>query len=565
MTEATKHAQIGYASQISAIARQVNNLIQTDQEISIQLSNLLNKLSNQTLASTLAEIQKTEQLIRRNYTFSIVGGSIALGLVLLFILLIINDVNKGKAARQALKQILETRHQLLLSVSHDIKSPLNSILGQLEIQKGDKTFSEKQISSMLNSGNHILALLENLLEFSSLEQGTLIISENNFNVYELCLEIAEMFIPLAQRKNLSFEYELTIDKDVMVCGDVIKIKQIAINILSNAIKYTSKGKIGFLANYKNEKLYFHISDTGAGIPEDQIETLFEPFTRVEENKNLASGSGLGMYVVKGLMDLLHGNIIVDSEVNKGTTVKISIPIHPIQKETTKFSAQKILVIDDDQAMLVVIKDMFLCLGYDIKTCENPEKLEESGIHLDNYDLIITDMEMGEISGIDILNEVRATHKNIPVIIMTGHADFNEKQAIEAGFNGFLPKPVTMKMLEQLTGKKIETKNAQNEFSSIEEMFGDDKDTLDEILKIFTQTTKENIIQLQETLSGDDFSKARSTCHKMLPMFQQMNALECVETLKWMDSANISMEEKLPGWKEKIAGLIVDTEKFLQTL
>ena len=561
MSEITQQAKISYTSHITAIEKQVNNLIKTDQEISIQLSSLLNELSRQTLASTLSEIRKTEQVIQRNYTFSIIGGSIALGLVLLFILLIINDVNKGKAARLALKQIMETRHQLLLSVSHDIKSPLNSIMGQLEIQKSDKPLTEKQMAAMLNSGNYIVALLENLLEFSSLEQGTLTVSESNFNPYELCLQMTEMFAPLAQRKNLILESELKMDKSVEVYADVLKTKQIAINVLSNAIKYTSKGKVVFSADYKNRELLFDIKDTGAGIPEEQIDMIFKPFSRIEKNKDLAPGSGLGMFVVKGLIDLLHGNIFIDSTVGKGTNVKIIIPVRAARKKTI-FSPQNILIIDDDPALLAVIKDMFSQLGCVVTTCQHPEKLEET-IHIENYDLVITDMEMGVVSGKDILSKVKAMDKIIPVIIMTGREDFNESVATKAGFDGIISKPVTMKALEQLTGKKI-TIDESNEFASIEEMFGDDKETMAEIMNVFIETTKENLAGLQEALSSDNFPKARSISHKMLPMFQQMRASECVEILKWMDSSRIADEEKLPVWKEKTANLIILAGKLIKS-
>ncbi|MCL2650862.1 MAG: response regulator [Candidatus Azobacteroides sp.] len=562
MNEAAQQAKISYTSHITAIEKQVNNLIKTDQEISIQLSSLLNKLSKQTFESTLSEIRKTEQLIQRNYTFSIIGGSIALGLVLFFILLIINDVNRGKAARLALKQMMETRHQLLLSVSHDIKSPLNSIMGQLEIQKNDRFLTEKQIASMLNSGNHIIALLENLLEFSSLEQGTLTVSESNFNPYELCLQMMEMFTPLVQRKNLALEYELKIDKSIEVYADALKIKQIVINVLSNAVKYTSEGKVIFFADYKNSQLFFDIRDTGAGIPEDQIDVLFEPFSRIEKNKDLAPGSGLGMYVVKGLIDLLYGNIMIDSTVEKGTNIEITIPVHPAKKKTI-FSPNNILIIDDDPALLTVIKDMFLQLGYVVATCQNPEKLEETGIHFEDYDLVITDMEMGAVSGKDILNKIKAMNKIIPVLVMTGRKDFNETIAIKAGFDGFISKPVTMKALQQLTGKENITKES-NEFASIEEMFGDDEEAMAEIMKVFVETTKENMAGLEEALSSGNFLKAKSISHKMLPMFQQMRASECVEILKWMDSSRIANEEKLLLWKEKITDLIALAEKLIKS-
>ncbi|MFT3751347.1 MAG: histidine kinase dimerization/phospho-acceptor domain-containing protein [Paludibacter sp.] len=186
-------AEKRYEQNIRAISKQVANLISSDREISIQISALLLDIHRQTLNSALESIEHNEKSISRNYMILIVGGVLALALILLFILLIIYDVNKGKEAREKLRQVLESRHQLLLSVSHDIKSPLGSILGYLELRR-----QEEDMKSMKNSARHILALLENLLEFSSLEQGALRSSFSDFSIGNMCEEIGQMFMPLGK-------------------------------------------------------------------------------------------------------------------------------------------------------------------------------------------------------------------------------------------------------------------------------------------------------------------------------------------------------------------------------
>ncbi len=567
MSGLTEQAIATYSSQISAIEQQVNHLILTDQEISIQISTLLNRLSGQAINSTLQEVQRSEYLVRKHYNLLVVTGGIFLLLILVFIILIISDANKGHAARKALetanertKQVMESRHQLLLSVSHDIKTPLGSILGYLELWQNGGAVSQQQMASMQNSGRHILALLENLLEFSSLEQGTLVVSASNFNLRELCSETAEMFIPLALQKRLSFDCNFDIGKDVELNSDALKIKQIIINILSNSVKYTLDGGIWFKAAYDDEQIRFVISDTGAGIPADQTNVLFKPFARVEKNNTLASGSGLGMYVVKRLVEMLQGTVQVSSVVGEGTRVEVTIPAKIVpEKSTHAITSKNVLLIDDDPALLAMLSDMLVKLGHSARICNNPTTFDRQEGSIEKYDLIITDMEMGTLSGTDVLKKIRSMGNKTTVIVMTGRGDFNEIKAIEAGFDGYLPKPVTMYSLRRLTGC---IDHSTNEFMSLEEMFDGDREAIVEILEVFIRSTTGNIDTLLNMIVQNDFRGAQALCHKMLPMFMQVGAVDCIEFLKKMDAARLEGEEQHPFWRGKCSDFINHAEKLI---
>ena len=223
-----QQAEIAYDQSIRNIERQINTLISADKEISVELSALLLQLHRQTLDSTVSIIENSEASISRNYKNSIIGGIIALLLILIFITLIITDVNQGYKARKELeyandiiKDTMESRHKLLLSVSHDIKSPLNSISGYLDFMQEDES-----VRSMKNSASHILSMLENLLDFSSLEQGKLKKSTSDFSLNTLFTDIYDMFLPLASRKELELSFkcdDIRINADQMGC----KCKSIA--------------------------------------------------------------------------------------------------------------------------------------------------------------------------------------------------------------------------------------------------------------------------------------------------------------------------------------------------
>ncbi len=561
-----EEASINYTKQITAIERQVANLIAADHEISQQISTLLIKLQRYSIDAMLEGVQESERLIRKNYTVSVIGGSIALLLILVFILLIINDVNKGYAARKALeqanertRQLMESRHRLLLAVSHDIKTPLNSILGYLELWQSGSAPAAQDKASMQNSGKHILALLNNLLEFSGLEQGSLTTTMHNFKVYELCSETAGMFAPLAGKKQLTLHSDFSFDRSLRVCSDALKIKQIIGNLLSNAIKYTPAGNIEFHVAYHNGCLHIRIGDTGAGIPAEKMNSLFQPFSRVEENNKYSEGSGFGLYVVKGLVELLEGTIAVDSAVGKGTTITVAIPAKETDEEETGFRKKNILVIDDDTSFLTMLKNMLAKLGHHAETRATASEFEQVLNNLPGYDAVLTDMEMGAFSGTEVRRKVKAAHPALPVIIMTARSDFDNTVAGKLGFDGFLQKPVTMDALAQLFGsRRDETFQA----AALQQLFGNDTETIAHILQTFVDATGEHIAMLQSCVANNDFKTAQSVCHKMLPMFMQLGAEDITPTLKKMDASRVAGAGSYPQWRGSICDMLAKIEKFI---
>lgn len=564
-----KKVQVDYKSHITSIEEQVNLLILSDQEISSNISNILINLYNSFLDSRLDEIKKNENWLRSNNTISIVIGLIALFLILLFIILIINDVNKGLRMRKSLeeanlrtKQLMESRHKLLLSVSHDIKTPLNSILGYLELNNNANELTPNDLSSMSNSGKYILSLLENLLEFSSLQQGTLTASISDFNLYNLCEEIKEMFLPLTRQKGLSLDYSFPFRNNLHITSDSLKIKQIIINVLSNAVKYTPEGKIGFQVDIEEGSLSILISDTGIGIPEKQLDQVFQPFTRIDENKNIAEGTGFGMYVVKGLVDLLAGKITIKSTINKGTSVYIKLPVPIALVEEKIFTSKNILIVDDDPSFSNLLTNMLNRLGHSAHTCNSLPEFKKHKQELATLDLILTDMEIGSYSGIDILHEIRQINSSIPVFIITGKNDFNKEQALSLGFNDFLPKPVTLNTLSNILNQTAETDDHLN---SLREMFDNDEEIIREIIDTFYQTTEQNLILLKQSINNNAFSEAQAVCHKMLPMFLQIGQHEIADFLKKMDSLRGKPETSYPEWKEDAISFIANTTNMLKTL
>lgn len=570
----TEKGRKKYLKQLETFERKYNNLTLHDQEITKEISDLLINLHKYTLNSVIKEIQKSEIIINRNINVSILIAGIALLTILTFIFFIFYDIKKVIIARKATEEakkrteeIMESRHKLLLSVSHDIKSPLSSILGYLELMGMDSHDKEekRKITSMKNSADHILSLLTNLLNFSKLDQGKESLITSEFNISELCDELCEMFAPLAKNKQLTFIYKKNIDNNVFVKSDALKIKQILSNILSNAIKYTINGKVNFIVSKDENSMTFNISDEGIGIPQDKLEEIFKPFSRIDNNESLIEGSGFGLFVVKGLIELLNGKINVCSEVGKGTSFTIRIPVEFIERKEIKAEnvdinqlksglKLNVLVIDDDKTLLTVIESMLNKLYIKCDKCQSSIEFDNVLKNINYYDLILTDREMGAFSGLDVLKKVKEINKDKKVVLMTARSEYNKDIATEKGFDDYLRKPFSIRELAALldTNFNPETKNNsryQNDFPDLCSMFDNDDD-ITEILNTFVENTANNIVIFNEIINDDNFTEAVRLCHKMRPMFVQLNQNECADFLLKMDMLRGKDESSFPEWKEE---------------
>ena len=570
----TEKGRKNYIKQIETFERKYNNLTLADQEITKEISDLLINLHKYTLNSVIKEIQKSEIIINRNINVSILIAGIALLTILTFIFFIFYDIKKVIIARKATEEakkrteeIMESRHKLLLSVSHDIKSPLSSILGYLELMGMDSHDKEekRKITSMKNSADHILSLLTNLLNFSKLDQGKESLITSEFNISELCDELCEMFAPLAKNKQLTFVYKKNINDNVFVKSDALKIKQILSNILSNAIKYTINGKVHFIVSKDENSMTFNITDEGIGIPQDKLEEIFKPFSRIDNNESLIEGSGFGLFVVKSLVELLNGKINVNSKVGKGSSFTIKIPVEFIERKEIKEenidinelkSGLKLnaLVVDDDKTLLTVIESMLNKLDIKCDKCQSSIEFENALKNINHYDLILTDREMGAFSGLDVLKKVKEINKDKKVVLMTARSEYNKDIATEKGFDDYLRKPFSVRELAALldTNFHSETKNNsryQNDFPDLCSMFDNDDD-ITEILNTFVASTANNIVNFNEIINDNNFTEAVKLCHKMRPMFVQLNQNECANFLLKMDMMRGKDESSFPEWKEK---------------
>ena len=611
----SEKARAEYKKKVKEYEKKTAELISDDNHLSEQISELLLALNKEILDSSVVEIEKSEHLIKENSRYSTLIAAAVFLLIIISVILILSDVNKGFRARKAAEQarqvaeeaqrkteeLMENRHKMLLTVSHDIKTPLTSIIGNLELM--DNTGNEKEAASIQQSANHILSLLGNLLEFSSLEQGKLQVEKSAFHVRTLCDETASMFEPIAHKKNLVFDYRNELRPNLYANSDRLKIKQILSNLISNAIKYTIEGSIGFRASLENGCLVFRVEDSGIGIPADKFEDIFKPFVRTDTGSQISEGSGYGLSVVKGLVDLMEGEIEVESEVGKGSrfTVRIPVEIELIEEDGTTENAlgsgqpaldegagetptlvpqRHILIIDDDDTLLTVLSNMIGKLGHQVMLCRSKTDLDSALEQVGDFDCILTDREMGAFSGNDILKLFKAADPDKPVVLMTARMDYDMEIAREEGFDGFLQKPFNLKDLEAHFGRHCPEEDAQDahatdadgtapfaDFPELCAMMGNDEEAIRGILTVFAQSTADHLVALNEAVEQEDFATAQALCHKMLPMFIQLEQQDCVPFLSRMNASRGHAEaaQAYPEWKDDAVRFMANADRLLELL
>ena len=593
----SEKASSEYRRRIKEYERKTVELITDDNHLSEEIADLLLDLNQEILESNILEMEISEDVINENLTASTYIAGALLILIIVFVILILSDVNKGFRARKAAEkaraeaeeaqkkteELMESRHKMLLTVSHDIKSPLTSIIGNIELM--DNTGNEKEVASIQQSAEHILSLLNNLLEFSSLEQGKLQIENSRFNVKQLCDETASMFEPIALKKNLQFLVDNKIRENLQANSDPLKIKQIIGNLISNAIKYTIEGHISFGASLENGQLVFRIEDSGIGIPADKLEDIFKPFVRTDSGSKLSEGSGYGLSVVKGLVDLMEGTIEVESKLGQGSRFTVCIPVEtelaesgvsttePTQHVPVDLVAQqRILVIDDDDTLLTVVSNMIKKLGHQVLICRSKNDIDEALHDTNSFDCVLTDREMGAISGNTILRLFKKADSTKPVYLMTARVDYDTEKAAQEGFDGFLPKPFKIKDLETMFGHASQDEGTASgsesvfaDFPELCEILGDEEESIRGVLTVFAHSTADNLVGLNECIEQDDFATAHELCHKMLPMFIQLQQDEAVPFLTKMNELRGRDASAYPEWKDDAVRFMDAADKMLEML
>lgn len=563
----------------NSLAIRETTINRTDVELSQQLRNILSSFEQEIIMNSLATSIKKESLLKRSIRLAVIAAILGFLVVGIFTFILNRDFWKANIYREKLERekvysesLLKSREQLIATVSHDLRTPLNTISGYANIiEESDNSKNHKEhITHIKSATNYVNNLVNDLLDFSQLEAGKMVAKHSTFRIDELIHESSKNIASQYQNKNIEMVLKLDDSLKHPIISDAFRLRQIISNLLGNAYKFTDKGTISLTGTILNNKiLKLQIEDTGIGISKEKQELIFKEFTQAENDTDKKYGGyGLGLTITKKLTELLEGSILLESEINKGSTFMLEIPIElgeDSEDENQSIIALgdlKIIVFDDDASLLKLIGEMLKSAGIEAQLCSdfNAFTSEEDF----NFDVVLTDIEMPTVTGYEIVNKLKSgafkNYKKQPILAMTGRRDLSFQHFTEKGFTSLLRKPFSKTdLLQKLntlfnnntkapSSTAILNKESNDKpfnLTNIKMFLGDDQNAIDEVLLIFKKDTTENLLQLRTSVADNDFELLNKTAHKMLPMFRQLevhNAIPFLETFEVLKSDEISSQK-----------------------
>ena len=410
----------------------------------------------------------------------------------------------------------KAKSAFLANMSHEIRTPINVMLGMNEmiLRESESEEIRQYAKSIERSGGYLISLINNILDISRIESGKMEIEEGKYELRQLLDEV--MLIAEKQAEQKSLKMNLIFDKTLpaYLIGDVIHIKQILLNLINNAVKYTKEGQIDIKVSKNEEetKLIFEVKDTGIGIKEENLPVLFDAFMRVDSKKNKKiKGTGLGLAIAKQLVEQMGGMIWVESVYGKGSSFFVQLPMKKVSdgkisnvewKETDERKRRsfvapqaKILIVDDNPENLMVIRSLLKRTAVFVDTAASGEECVHK-VRQNVYDLILLDYMMPQMDGIDTIRELKKDVQfHIPVIALTADVTKGIEQTfLREGFCAYLSKPVMWSKLEDLLMKYL-----RDDLVFIREDLKEEQKIKDEEFKQLKGQLKENDIKIEEGL------------------------------------------------------------------
>ena len=420
-------------------------------------------------------------------------GVVSAGLLILFLfdlyyMLYLN--RRFQAAAREAESANKAKTDFLSTMSHDIRTPMNAIIGLTTIAEknlGDVESTRESLRKISLASNHLLTLINDILDISKVESGKLKLSPLTFSIVETVENLVNISQPMIKEKNIQFSFHINQMEKEYLYTDQLRLNQIYINILSNAIKYTEPGG-QVSVDMQEEKsaipgcirLSYRVADTGIGMSPEFMATMYQPFSRQTDSRvNSIQGTGLGLAITKQMVDLLGGTIECQSERGKGTTftVVLDIPLADRQRNEMMLDPIDVLIVDDNEILLQTAADTLASLGATVETAQSGAEalgmIEHRHLSGRDYGVVIVDWKMPEMDGIEAVRRIRSeVDTKIPILLISAYdwSDIEDK-AREAGANGFVSKPLFRSTLydkiNDLLGKESSSQEPEDDYSDLQ--------------------------------------------------------------------------------------------------
>ncbi|MBQ1483487.1 MAG: response regulator [Erysipelotrichaceae bacterium] len=491
---------------------------------------------------------------------------VSAGLLILFLCDLFYMLNLNKrlqiTAREA-NSANKAKTDFLSTMSHDIRTPMNAIIGLTTIAEknlGDVDSTRESLRKISLASNHLLTLINDILDISKVESGKLKLSPMTFSIVETVENLVNISQPMVKEKNIDFSFHIDKMKNEYLYTDQLRLNQIYINILSNAVKYTQPGgKVSVTLREEESpkpgctRLVYIVADTGIGMSEEFMKTMYQPFSRqIDSRVNSIQGTGLGLAITKQMVELIGGTIDCESQLGKGTTftVALDIPLAENQRGDMKLGPIDVLIVDDDEIMLQTAVDALESLGASCRQAESGKEaldlIAQKRLSGKDYDVIIIDWKMPEMDGVETIKQIRSeVGSSIPILLISAY-DWSdiEEQAKEAGANGFVSKPLFRSTLynriSDLIGRET-PQEPEDDYSDLQGMnilVAEDNDINWEIISTMLSMFK---ISSERAENGricvEKMQKAKQGSYQLIFMdiqMPEMNGLDATRAIRKLE-------------------------------
>lgn len=596
-----KNLQDSVAGQRKLLADQLleraANLRYNNSIVTRKINQILRDIEEEEVNASLERMQNKQKILRETSLLIASIAIVSVVIVIIFIFMITRDISKSKyyrmqleKAKQYAEDLLHSREKMMLTISHDIRAPLSSIIGYIDLllRRHPDERQQYYLDNMSGSASHILSLVNDLLDFHRLESGKMEIQRVAFSVSALFNEIFTSFRPIAESKDLTFVLNLKEEgTEKLYIGDPIRIRQIVGNLLSNALKFTREGRVVMVVSINaladnSALLNVLVSDSGPGIPPEEQERIFGEFTRLSATEK-AEGFGLGLSITRKMTVLMGGNLSLKSVVGQGCDFTIELPLTVAdvqvlpaaeeeavsEPELPSFVGRDVycLLVDDDPLQLALTEEYLRQNHVEVSSCTDPFSVVAL-LQKTSFDAVITDIQMPGMDGYQLLESIRNSGipgtENLPVIALSASVENEHDHYLESGFTGFLNKPFTARQLITLLNKLLSTEllvTSDFNFDSLTAFAGEDKEASASILKTFVEETTKSNVLLEGTLQDDDREQSAKISHKMVPLFTMLGATSLVEKLRVIEknATTLPVEE----WKSLLSEVIAEVKKIIE--
>lgn len=556
--------------------KEEKKLLQNELSISEQLRKIIRVIENEIIIKTTQNNLEKEISLKKTNKVVTITAIVGLILTVLFSILILNDFSKSQSYKDQLeianlktKNLLRNREQLIATVSHDLKTPLNTILGYSELL-GNSNLNAKQLhftDNIKNSSEYISHLVTDLLDLTQLEAGKITLEKTNFSLSRLIGETAVNIQSVYSKKEIDLQFEIDELFEQNITSDAFRIKQILSNLIGNAYKFTENGfiKISAKCNSDKNSVVILVQDSGIGIEESKQELIFEEFTQANESiEKRYGGTGLGLTISRKMAEILGGTLTLKSNLNNGSTFILEIPVE-FEVSKVDFTSNEIsdnasnyiiLLIDDDANLLQLTNEILKQNKY--KTHSFTDATEALEFAKNNpFDLILTDIQMPTMDGFEFVKQIAPTISQ-PIIAITGRTDIDDSVYIKAGFKTIIRKPYIPKNLLKVIDSILNNSeiNLDDEFLKSESelqsklysldllksFFPEDSKAINDVLISFMKTTQENVVKMEASILDANLKEIKEIAHKMYPMFRQIESNRIANSLEEIEKEPLTIEE-----------------------